>query len=388
MRKRKIIIPAILLAWSALLLTMSWKVAGFSDFYVKYIFPIWGNTYGRVFSFLPFSVGELLIYGSILYVILYLIMCLLRLFFFIGKSGRLKRVVRINGYIIFCMVVFIVVVQIQNCFVLYHTTPIYGGTETEAYKSNPEDLVALRERLVVRANELAETFERDEKGNIVYVGDIEALAKEAMTKLSREGTKDSGLANAGDLGYKLSLLGGFYSTPKPLLKSDFFSQQGIMGYYFPFSLEANYNDIMYIANLPDTLCHELSHLKGFIYEDEASFLAYLACIGSGNEFFEYSGIQNALGYVYSESEKAIRQNPKLGEGLTGVSEKVAYDSVFLTEETWAEVEADAWFSTETLDKASEEFIDTNLTLNGVESGIMSYSEVVNLLLKYYYGTQK
>ena len=44
----------------------------------------------------------------------------------------------------------------------------------------------------------------------------------------------------------------------------------LMGIYFPFSMEANYNQDMYKAKLPDTICHELAHTKGYIQEDEAN----------------------------------------------------------------------------------------------------------------------
>ena len=46
----------------------------------------------------------------------------------------------------------------------------------------------------------------------------------------------------------------------------------IDGLYFPFSMEANYNDTMSIMNKPFTMCHELAHTHGYIFEDEANFL--------------------------------------------------------------------------------------------------------------------
>ena len=54
-------------------------------------------------------------------------------------------------------------------------------------------------------------------------------------------------------------------------------------------MEANYNDVMYIMNKPDTFCHELAHLRGYIYEDEANFIGYLACVESEDAFFQYAG---------------------------------------------------------------------------------------------------
>ena len=59
--------------------------------------------------------------------------------------------------------------------------------------------------------------------------------------------------------------------------------------------------------------------------------------------------------------------------------------MFLTPENWEIVEERKIFDTEKVKKVSNDFIDKNLTMNGVESGIDSYSEMVQLLLKYYYG---
>ena len=52
---------------------------------------------------------------------------------------------------------------------------------------------------------------------------------------------------------------------------------------------------------------------------------------------------------------------------------------------WKTVEAQSPLDTETVSQASDEFVETNLKLNGVEDGAMSYSRVVDLLLAYYYG---
>ncbi len=62
-------------------------------------------------------------------------------------------------------------------------------------------------------------------------------------------------------------------------------------------MEANYNGHMPEMDIPSTVCHELSHLKGFMREDEANFIAYLACRQSDSAAFRYSGA--LLAYIYS-----------------------------------------------------------------------------------------
>ena len=383
MKKQRFLFWIILLVLAACELLLSWRVDGFSDFYVEKVFPIFLNTYGRISALFPFSIGEMLIYGAVGYTVFTVVIWMCRFVHFVDGKDRLKRFSRINSKIFFKLMIFICLVQVQNCFVLYHTSTLYEGTEAEDYDGTKEELVALRERLCVRANELSVTFERDENGEIIYDGDMKETAKAAMKNLGDEAKSRLGSADEELLDRKLSLLSGFYSSPKAFYKSDFFSQQYIKGYYFPFTLEANYNDLMYIANLPDTMCHELCHLKGFIFEDEASFIAYLACINSQDEFFEYSGILNALSYVDSEIDKEASKDESLAGLLTTENDYVRFDKTFLTSEAWAKVESDALIDTKKVSKASDTFLDTNLTLNGVSDGIVSYSRMVKLLLKYY-----
>ena len=132
-----------------------------------------------------------------------------------------------------------------------------------------------------QANALSVTFDRDEKGYLIYTSPLKEEAKAQMRKL----------------GEKFDVLSGDYPDPKGLAMSGFYSQQYIMGYYFPFSMEANYNRQMYLTNIPVTMCHELSHLKGFIRGDEANFIGYLACVDSDDPLFRYSGYLSVLGYL-------------------------------------------------------------------------------------------
>lgn len=387
MKITRVFFRILLLVLAACELLLAWKVEGFSDFYVKYIFPVFGATYGRLTGLFNFSLGEILLYIAIVYTVITLVIWMSRFVAFVDGKDKLKRINKYNSRFFFGLVIFIVLVQVQNCFVLYHTTPLYEDTEVTDYQASRRDLIALREMLVIRANELSEEFERNGKGEIIYTADLKSIAKITMQGLGEAAQLRLGTEEERYLDKDLARLRGYYSFPKAFLKSDFFSQQNIKGYYFPFSLEANYNNLMYIANLPDTMCHELSHLKGFIFEDEASFLAYLGCINSSDTLFIYSGTLNALSYVNDEVKRELALEPELRKSLTPISEKVVFDSVFLTEEAWDEVEKDAVLDTDKVADASETFLDTNLTVNGVEDGIVSYSRMVELLLKYYFGEE-
>ena len=187
------------------------------------------------------------------------------------------------------------------------------------------------------------------------------------------------------LGEQFPNLSGYYPRPKEFALSGFYSQQYIMGYYFPFSMEANYNSQMYITNTPTTMCHELSHLKGFILEDEANFIGYLACVDSEDLLFQYSAYLSVIGYLNRDFKEALGENQEIYLEHPQVSDQVKADRFFLTQETWQKVEEKAVLPTEVVRQASDTLLDTTLTLNGVEDGTISYSRVVKLLLQYYDG---
>ena len=167
--------------------------------------------------------------------------------------------------------------------------------------------------------------------------------------------------------------------------SDFFSQQYIMGYYFPFSMEANINSMMYITNVAPTVCHELAHTKGFIYEDDANMIGYLACINSDDLFLQYCGYLSVLSYVNNDFLDSIGKNQSVYKSHVRISDGVADDNIFLTRETWQTVEKTAIVKTSTVKKVSDTLMDTTLKLNGVEEGMLQYNNVVGLLLIYYDG---
>lgn len=363
---------------------LAWRSREFCDWYIDHIFPVWLNTYARLTSALSISVGEIMLIlavGITAFGIGFFICNLIRR----GKytTGLLKYgrtyawIVLVVGY-----------VMTLNCFILYHATGFaqkYMVKETGTMVVDMSDtavvevdtkgkstytkknLATLRDYLVEQCNTLADQIDRDEQGTAVYSGDLIAESVHAMETM----------------GQQYDRLSGYYVTPKYLKCSEFFSQQYIMGYYFPFSMEANINSVMYITNVAPTVCHELAHTKGFIFENDANMIGYLACIQSDDTFLQYCGYLSVLNYVNNDFYKSV--NKSTYKKHVRISDRVADDNVFLTREDWQAVEKTAVVKTSTVKKVSNNFLNTNLKLNGVDEGIQQYNEVVNLLLDYYDG---
>lgn len=369
----RVVIPIVLIMAALLLNLLGWISTPFCNWYVTYIFPIWVTTYGRLMGLFPFSVGEWLLYLAVFLIVVFILWTVVELLRF--RTGKDKGRKIYKGYCLFLLWVFGIVCMIMtlNCFLLYHVSPMKERYDFLSEKEEREyglaEIEILRNYIVEEANALAPVMKRDEKGNLIYEQDMKKEAKKQMQKL----------------GNTFENLKGYYPNPKPLYTSDFFSQQYIMGYYFPFSLEANYNDRMCIINLPTTMCHELSHLKGFILEDEANFIGYLACMNSEDVFFRYSACLSVIYYLDNDFFSATGEDAAYYLAQPVISEQVQSDKQFLTEEAWEEVEEGAVLDTDFVEAASDAFTETTLTLNGVEDGKISYSRVVELMLRYYDG---
>lgn len=75
---------------------------------------------------------------------------------------------------------------------------------------------------------------------------------------------------------------------KPSLYNHFMNFTGILGYYNPFTSEAQFNPNLPATQIPFTLAHEMSHQMGYAREQEASFAAYLIAKKSQNPDLVYS----------------------------------------------------------------------------------------------------
>lgn len=443
--RKSLIIYAGIGLLTILLNVAAWNSRGFSDWYIANIFPVWVNLYGRVTGLFPFSVGEWMLGAGAVMVIFALLLGLacamggavrgIRRFVRTQEAGRLgSRLVRAQegsrsgrlqeagqsgdrlaqsgdagrqkgaacrrtggfwrfaaGFYRFLAWTLLAVclVMTLNCFILYHASTFsehYFGEDDGEYELT--ELIAVYNIVAGKCNQLAKVMERDEAGRVIYTGPGGEL-QGAEYRVQLNALADQARELMRRLGKTYPQLDGYYPRPKALLSSDFMCQQHMQGYYFPFSMEANYNDVMHILNIPSTMCHELAHLRGYIYEDEANFIGYLACIGSEDEFFRYAGYLSVLVYLNNDIYYAWRDHPDIYEDTVkriapvAVEEQVWTDNIFVTQEEWDRINGKALLDTELVDKAADAFIDGNLKLNGILDGKVSYSRVVRLLLQYY-----
>ena len=167
-------------------------------------------------------------------------------------------------------------------------------------------------------------------------------------------------------------LKGYYPQPKRLLLPEFLSYQSLTGIYSPFTVEANYNSDMEEYNIPFTMCHELSHLKGFMQEQEANFIAWLACSTSEMPQFQYSAALS--GWLYATN-------------LLWEYDQNAYDRLYamLPESAKKDLkENDTYWEKYDgkIAEVSNQINDAYLKTNGQKDGVKSYDKMVDMLVVY------
>ena len=409
--KKGRILYLVILAIIVLLNIAAWVSSSFCDWYIAHVFPAWVNTLGRITGIFPFSVGEWMILLGLALVavaaalgLIWAVIGVIKAVRAVGRhrsgngqpektAGKFQRF-RLGFYRFFAWALLCVgVIMTLNCFILYHASTFsehYFGEDDGEYTAT--ELLTMYNKVAAECNRLAEVMERDETGMVIYTG-------ESGVQIScRDGKGwNTGLTDMADearrlmqqLGKTYSQLDGWYPRPKALHFSDFMCQQYMQGYYFPFSMEANYNDVMHILNIPSTMCHELAHLRGYIYEDEANLIGYLACVQSENPFFQYAGNLSVLTYLYNDVYKLYRDHPETykaaadAAGFVTVTGQVWEDNIFVSDDEWDRINGEALIDTEVVDKAADVLVDANLKVNGIADGKISYSRVVRLLLQYY-----
>lgn len=360
--KKRFLIPLIIIALSVVLTVTGRISKEFADFYADNIFSIISTPYSFISGFIPISLGELMIIMAILIVIIGIpiaVVCMI-----IRKTR--KKAVEVSITTALWIIAFIIGTESLNCFTLYGCTRFSERFFTPKEHDN-EELKQVYALLIDECNELALQVQRDENNRFVLTIDAVDECRKAMKKASGQYPQ----------------LKGYYPKPKPIMFSFFMSQTGTAGMYFPFSMEATYNNDMVAENMPEVICHEYAHLKGFMQEDEANFISFIATTGSENAEVRYSGYLEALEYVHNQ---IYRNEIVSGYELTdGISQEVRNDWFrFLPENYWEENEEKKIIPTETVDAVYNTAADTSMKLNGVEDGNASYSRMVNLLLDYYF----
>lgn len=145
------------------------------------------------------------------------------------------------------------------CGINYHRYPFSQVCGLTVQDSTVEELQGLCTELAQQASSLREQVAEDENGVMVSsFPDAFQVARESQSCYDK-------------LADRYPTLPAGYGQPKPVMASRLMSYGNITGIYIPFTCEANVNIDVPDYSIPATMCHELTHLRGYMREEEGQF---------------------------------------------------------------------------------------------------------------------
>ena len=235
------------------------------------------------------------------------------------------------------------------------------GLQTEA--TDVETLRSLCYLLAQQAAELRPECEEDADGvfaSSVSYAELAKTASEAVTALD------------GLYGVQLFDLAG-RTRPKAMHFSEVMSYIQLTGVIFPYISEPNINVHQPPYGISSTMCHELSHICGFMREDEASFISYLACYHSGNTELRYSGAM--MGLIHA-TNRLYRYDANAWQEICSLLPEGVLRDISANSRYWKKYETPVG---ETADRWNDAYLKANAQTDGVQS----YGRMVDLLIAFY-----
>ena len=359
MKKRiPLLIIILFIAGGILCLQMPAFLADRPDIAEKYaleIFPVLSKMTVSVMSFIPFSVTEICFYVLLIGIPVLLIIFIIRL----CKSEQKWRLIRRTALVLSGVFFF---AALQFCLFMginYSRIPLSDSLFPEKRERNLDELI-----------EVSAYFAKKTTDSRAYLNQESPMT--LQTTISQAMVDGNHAMDTA--AEKFDILAGNAVIPKQVFASHYVSYTGITGMYMPLLGEANVNTDIPAIGLPHTLCHEISHARGFAREQEANLAGFLACIASERMDFQYSGYQFAYRYIISDLYKADQEAYQAVSSL--ISEEVWQD--------WAD-NNEYWKSFEgPVQETAEKVNDSYLKANRQTEGVLSYSLVTELIIEYYF----
>lgn len=327
--------------------------------YAKHIYKWISQLVSTITGLVPFSIGEIMLVASPVVLLTIIVRFTVRMF--LEKENRKDRATKaiLNVFCTVSVILFLFTIMAGMNYYRYTFTQY---SKLEIQDSSLNDLYALTKSLSDSANELREQVpQTDENGVFQLSMSQYELAKTAV-KAYQALSKD------------FPVLAGSYGPPKPVLLSKLMSQTEITGIFWPFTMEANVNTDIPDYSIPDTMLHELAHLRGFMREDEANYLAYLAGMKSDSIELNYSSTMSAL---ITAGNALYKQSPDMYFQIAKEYSEGVVKDLRENNEYWQQ------FDNTVVSTVSNKINDTYLKANDQTDGVKSYGRMPDLLLAKY-----
>lgn len=326
-----------------------------AEWYARHIYPSISGALSAVSGLFPFSLAEVAAYALVLgaagFILAYLIRWLTKRAPFIKLVSLLLTLAITAGALL-------------NAFYLiwgfnYARPTLYTLLGLPVKERPVEELAALCGELAAEAAGLRAQAAEDEAGVYTLPEGWRADFKKIPAAYEK-------------LGRQAPLFAREAKPAKGVMASETMSWAGIAGIYIPFTAEANVNVHQHPLLLLSSAAHETAHYLGIAKEDEANFVAYLACRASDDPAVAYSGAMLALIHC---TNKLYEADPA---ALLAVQE--TYSAGMLRDLLSYNAYWDRYEGA--LETAVTNINDTYLKINQQQSGVKSYGLMVDLLLAW------
>lgn len=298
-----------------------------------------------LFSWLTFSAGDI-IYILLGFSLLYNFITLFK------KNSRNTAAIRL----LLIVNIFYFVYQIF-WGMLYFQTPIIKKLSSQ---DNPEMSKAkqLALQYLEKCKISRQSVKEDQKG-VFIITDLKSVQLEILqqqTKIPR---------------YISDKKATQIASIKPSLFKKAMNFTGILGYYNPFTAEAQYNAELPPTFIPFTTAHESAHQLGFAKEQEANFVGYLMGIHSRNPDLRYSTeyftLKSLLKFIVDEDPEFVKS--VINNYSPAMKRDRAYEKDFIIRhQGWL----DDFFG----------FTNNLFLKSNQQEGSVTYSYFIDLLLNY------
>lgn len=349
-KKRNLYLSLFLIVQIVLMRFITSDASAIERYYSNGIYPVISSLFRILLGWIPFSIGDLLIFYFIFYAI--------RFTYKLFKTRFKNFINKVLGIIAFFSVIYF-------CFYLfwglnYYREPLSKSLGYEKTNYSTEDLERVTIYLIDKLNETQVTITKSDTLKVEN-----PYSNGEMYKLARKGY-DSLAKTYPQFTYR-------FGTAKSSLMSLIQSYNGTSGYMNPLTGEAQVNSRIPKTSFPTTTCHEMSHQIGYAAENEANFIGFLAALYNDDIYFQYAAYRMATRYSIFELYKRDPDNyKKIYERINkGIIKDFRVSSEF-----WKQYE-------NPFEPLMKKGYNAYLKSNNQSKGVESYNYVVDLLIHYY-----
>ncbi len=343
-----------------------------SEFYTDKLFYYISWPIKKVIAYFPFSVAEIALYASIAAILFWFINMLVGTV----RAGRRcyirkKQNVPIEGFSLLRPLVQLVLRLSSFICVIVSAFVLFGGINYTSLTFSEKAGYELEEADVDQLSQLCRLLSaRAAAARLTLALEADGTINENYADYNPFRLIDDALDAYQNLPEEYAYLKRDYPRAKLAVSSPVMSNIHITGIYPYIIPEAVVNAQTPIMSLPHTICHEMAHQRGFAREDEANYIAYLACIHSDNPLFVYSGYYTA--FTYAMDQLYLYDQKSWQEISSATASGIWLDNL---------EESNFWQQYQTV---SSEFTgsvnDTYLTVMDVDDGVHSYGRMIDLIL--------